>query len=401
MGKTKLSFAIAIVVAVVAVGAAIMLHSGGGITPSVMAQMAPKCDMTQYKAVTGLTAGVDGDALAVTWSGASGSELRARYAIDNGQPIVRELAIRKSGGQWAPLGQNLVPEFYVKSGLRRMTTQQGAPLINLGVDITPEVIEKNKWYAFWDAPFVIPGVQPEQPARGRGEGAARGRGQPGPASQSEPAARRGTVPPGPAGRVYGLPRRPEEIKTANATFKSTSCSVKTDGSRVEVEFPGLSMGIFAGSLRFTSYQGSNLLRMEAIAKTDEQSVAYKYEAGLRGFSTALTPQLTWRDRGGDPQRYEFGGLKNDSRVTVKAKNRVIVPAAAALARSRRSLRPTSSSSRVRSTPTWATSGTGRTARRPSAWVSVRRKAKRCSSTSRTSLCTTRPRERCSGWRPTF
>jgi hypothetical protein len=324
MGKTKLSFAIAIVVAVVAVGAAIMLHSGGGITPSVMAQMAPKCDMTQYKAVTGLTAGVDGDALAVTWSGASGSELRARYAIDNGQPIVRELAIRKSGGQWAPLGQNLVPEFYVKSGLRRMTTQQGAPLINLGVDITPEVIEKNKWYAFWDAPFVIPGVQPEQPARGRGEGAARGRGQPGPASQSEPAARRGTVPPGPAGRVYGLPRRPEEIKTANATFKSTSCSVKTDGSRVEVEFPGLSMGIFAGSLRFTSYQGSNLLRMEAIAKTDEQSVAYKYEAGLRGFSTALTPQLTWRDRGGDPQRYEFGGLKNDSRVTVKAKNRVIV-----------------------------------------------------------------------------
>ena len=84
------------------------------------------------------------------------------------------------------------------------------------------------------------------------------------------------------------------------------------------------MGIFAGSLRFTSYRGSNLLRMEAIAKTDEQSVAYKYEGGLKGFSTALTPRVTWRDRGGDPQQYEFGGLKNDSRVTVKAKNRVLV-----------------------------------------------------------------------------
>ena len=93
----------------------------------------------------------------MTWNGSNGSELRARYAIDNGQPVVRELAVRKSGGQWAPLGQNLVPEFYVKTGVRRMTTQQGAPLINLGVDITPEVIEKNKWYAFWDAPFVIPG----------------------------------------------------------------------------------------------------------------------------------------------------------------------------------------------------------------------------------------------------
>jgi hypothetical protein len=84
------------------------------------------------------------------------------------------------------------------------------------------------------------------------------------------------------------------------------------------------MGIFSGSLRFTSYRGSNLLRMEAIAKTDEQSVAYKYEGGLKGFSTALTPRVTWRDRGGDPQQYEFGGIKNDTRVTVKAKNRVLV-----------------------------------------------------------------------------
>jgi hypothetical protein len=64
--------------------------------------------------------------------------------------------------------------------------------------------------------------------------------------------------------------------------------------------------------------------MEAIAKTDEPSVAYKYEGGLKGFSTALTPRVTWRDRGGDPQQYEFGGIKNDSRVTVKAKNRVLV-----------------------------------------------------------------------------
>jgi hypothetical protein len=278
--------------------------------------------MSNYKAASGLTAAVEQGALAVTWAGANGTELRARYAIDNAQPVVRELAVRKSGGQWAPLGQNLVPEFYVKSGVRRMTTQQGAPLRDLGVDITQEVIEKNKWYAFWDAPFVIPGVPEPNPARAGGP--ARGRGQPGPASQSEPAARRGSVPPGPEGRVYGLPRKPEEIRSADAKFQTSSCRVTTDGSRVEVNFPGLSMGIFSGSLRFTSYRGSNLLRMEAIAKTDEQSVAYKYEAGLKGFSTTLTPRVTWRDRGGDPQQYEFGGLKNDTRVTVRAKNRVLV-----------------------------------------------------------------------------
>jgi hypothetical protein len=322
MSRITLSYAAGAIAVAGGVSAVLLTPAAPAITARVLAQTSPRCEMTQYRAVSGLTATAEPDALAVTWSGANGSELRARYAIDNGQPVVRELAVRKSGGQWAPLGQNLVPEFYVKSGVRRMTTQQGDPLINLGVDITPEVIEKNKWQAFWDAPFVIPGVAPEQPARSAEP--ARPPAQPGPAAQSEPAARRGTVPPGPRGRVYGLPRRSEEIRSANATFKTTSCSVKTDGSRVEVEFPGLSMGIFAGSLRFTSYQGSNLLRLEAIAKTDEPSVAYKYEAGLRGFSSALTPRLTWRDRGGDPQQYEFGGIKNDTRVTVKAKNRVLV-----------------------------------------------------------------------------
>src|SRR5687768_8836910 len=113
---------------------------------------------------------MESGALAVTWSGSSGAELRARYAIDDGQPVVRELAVRKSGGQWAPLGQNLVPEIYVKTGVRRMTRQQAAPLLNLGVDITPEVIEREKWYSFWDAPFVIRGVG--EPQRARRGGAA-------------------------------------------------------------------------------------------------------------------------------------------------------------------------------------------------------------------------------------
>ena len=328
MTKFKLRYVLAavVVVGVIAVGIGVITPPGSSVAPAVQAQSL-NCDMSQYKAAPGQTAAVEQDALAVTWTGSNGSELRARYGITNGQPIVRELAVRKSGGQWAPLGQNLTPEFYVKSGKRRMTTQQGAPLRDIGVDITADVIEKNRWYAFWDAPFVVPGVPEPNPARGRGEGAARGgggRGQPGPASQSEPAARRGNVPPGPEGRVYELPRSADEIKKADATFKTTSCSVVTDGARVEVNFPGLSMGIFAGSLRFTSYRGSNLFRVEAIAKTDEPAVAYKYEGGLRGFSTALLPRVAWRDRGGDPQQYEFGGIKNDTRVNVKAKNRVLV-----------------------------------------------------------------------------
>jgi hypothetical protein len=276
-----------------------------------------KCDISGYTAATGLTAAVEQDTLVVTWTGDQGAELRARYGIEGGQPLIRELAVRKRGGQWAPLGQNLVPEYYVVSGVRRMTTQQGQPLRELGIDITPEVIEREKWYAFWDAPLVVPGVaQPQGGGRGRGEAPQGGRG-------AQPALR-GTAPDGPPGRVYGLPRKPEEIRRQDASFKTTSCTVKTDGARVEVTFPGLSMGIFTGNLRFTSYRGTSLFRMDAIAKTDEPSVAYKYEAGLKGFSTTLLPRVTWRDTGGNPQQYEFGGIKNDSRVNVKAKNRVLI-----------------------------------------------------------------------------
>jgi hypothetical protein len=50
----------------------------------------------------------------------------------------------------------------------------------------------------------------------------------------------------------------------------------------------LSLGVFAGDLQFTAYKGSNLLRQEAIAKTEEPSVAYIYKAGLKGFPSTVT-----------------------------------------------------------------------------------------------------------------
>ena len=104
------------------------------------------------------------------------------------------------------------------------------------------MIDREKWYVFWDAPLLVPGVT------------------------------EGRRP-----RNWGLPRSPDEIRHMDASFDTSSCSVNTDGARLEVTFPGLSMGIFAGELRFTVYRGASLLRMEAIAKTEEDSVAYIYE----------------------------------------------------------------------------------------------------------------------------
>ena len=149
-----------------------------------------------------------------------------------------------------------------------------------------EIIAKNRWYAFHDAPLEVPGRSGNQ------------------------------MPP--------LPRKPEEIRRADSTFQTTSCSVKTDGARLEVNFPGLSMGIFAGSLQFTVYRGTNLIRMDALASTQEPFVAYKYDAGLKGFSTDLTPRVMWRDLGDGQQQYQFGGPKNDTMVPLKAKYRMLV-----------------------------------------------------------------------------
>src|SRR5215510_12488224 len=69
------------------------------------------CNLSQYKSAQGLTAAVEQDSLLVSWQGQNGADLRARYAIDGGQPIVRELAVKK-GGQWTTLGKNLTPEYH-------------------------------------------------------------------------------------------------------------------------------------------------------------------------------------------------------------------------------------------------------------------------------------------------
>jgi len=256
------------------------------ITSAASAQ-AIKCDMTQYKAATGLTAAVEQDLLVVTWAGQAGSEVRARYAIQNGQPIVRDLAVKKQGGQWATLGQNLTPEYHVVSGVRRMSSDQVGSLPLAGIPLTPEVVAKNRWYGFHDAPLEVPGRLD-----------------------------RNQMPP--------LPRKPEEIRRADATFNATGCSVKTDGARLEVLFPGLSMGIFSGNLQFTVYRGTNLIRMDALAKTNEPFVAYKFDAGLKGFSTDTLTRMTWRDTSDQPQEYQFGGPKNDTIVPLKARNRILV-----------------------------------------------------------------------------
>jgi hypothetical protein len=296
------------------------------------------CNLTQYKASPGLTAALERDLLTVSWNGQGTSQLRARFSIDAGTPTIRDLSVRRGAGEWAMLGQNLIPEYQVATGIRRMSNDQANALSSLGIDVTQEVIDKHRWYAFWDAPFSIPGYYPAPAgggARGGGPAATQTLGQGASMAEQVAAIQSGSRgrpgynpspnPPGfTGGRGFGLPRTKEEIRRGVSAFSASSCDVKSDGNSLAVTFPGLKLGIFDGNLRFTVYRSTNLIQMDAIARTNEPWVAYKYDAGLKGFSTATLPRVVWRDTGGHPQQHQFGGPKADGISGIRASKRVLV-----------------------------------------------------------------------------
>jgi hypothetical protein len=254
------------------------------------------CSLTGYKAQPGLTAASADNTLTLTWDGDRNQEVRLRFTVESGTPTIKELAVRRKGGSWAVVAANATPEYRVVSGMRRMSNQQMQPLRGLNVAITNEIIDKHKWDAFWDAPLSL--------------GPVAGGGNPPPADgiANQP----------------GLPRKPEEIKRANAAYKTSSCEVKTNGARIEVSFPGVTLGVFAGRLQYTIYKGANLIRQEIVAKTDEASVAYKYDAGVKGLALQPGSRVAWRDTSNTWQSYQFGGAVNEREMPLKASNRVII-----------------------------------------------------------------------------
>jgi hypothetical protein len=248
------------------------------------------CDTREYKESPGLHAASAARGFELTWTGERDVQLRAVFVLRDAQPVIAELAARRPGANWTVLAKDLTPEFEVTTGRRRISEQQLAPMRALKLNLTPELLDHEKWNAFWDAPLDIPGAT-------------------------------GTNP--------DLPRRPEEVRRAKSTYRATGCAVKTDGARLELTIPGLTLGIFAGQLQFTVYRGTNLLRQEAIAKTEEPSVAYKYNAGLRGFSSDPGTRVVWQDVARAWQGYEFGGARNNDPVALRARNRLAIIESAA------------------------------------------------------------------------
>jgi hypothetical protein len=235
-----------------------------GIAPAVHAQ-ASMCNLSGYKAAPGLSAAVAGDA----GSDVGRRRNRSTAAVDDQQRRRRSRISPSATKVERGRRDTISPEYRVVSGWRRMDREAypGWWRVREG---RPGVARQSKWMRSGTR-RCVPG----------GEGRAwRRRPTLGGIRTNQP----------------GLPRKPEEVKRATATFKAQGCDVKTDGGRIEVSFSGVDMGIFSGRLQYTVYKGTNLIRQEVIAKTDQESVAYKYDAGVKGLTIQPDSRVVWRDR---------------------------------------------------------------------------------------------------------
>ena len=256
---------------------------GVGLLAGVASAQPPQCSTAGLKQVDGIKVQAGREDTLLEWPGEKGQELRARFAVQNGQPRIAELAARKAGGNWIVLATNLIPDFHVTTGKRRISETEKSILVHMHQD-TPENEDRYKWNVFWDAPLEVPGTEDHH--------------------------------------LVGGPRSESEIQHADAAYNSNECRLESDGNQVSVVFNGLTLGLFSGDLKFTIYKGSNLLRQEAITKTDAPDVAFIYRAGLKDISLRSNTKLVWRDTSQVWQQYQFGGDTNQGPVNLRARNRM-------------------------------------------------------------------------------
>jgi hypothetical protein len=251
------------------------------LSSSLATAQSLKCNLQRYKPIEGINVQQRGKSLSLTWQGESNQQLRAQFAIRDGRPLIEKIEARKANGEWKLLGRDLTPDFQVTSGRRRISALMRRMLQAQGVD-SPAMENFQKWDSFWDAPLVIPGQYDST----------------------------------------DLPRTPAEIRRAAVNYNSNACTVTSTGARVSIAFNGLTLGIFSGDLQFAAFKGSNLLRQEAIAQTEQPDAAYIYKAGLKGFATASGSKLVWRDNAQERQEYDFAGASNTKPVDLRARNRL-------------------------------------------------------------------------------
>ena len=72
---------------------------GMALLSSMAAAQTPVCNLQDYKSVDGIKAEANHNTVQLTWAGEAGQQLRAQFALRDGQPVIQQLAARKGAGR--------------------------------------------------------------------------------------------------------------------------------------------------------------------------------------------------------------------------------------------------------------------------------------------------------------
>jgi len=121
------------------------------------------------------------------------------------------------------------------------------------------------------------------------------------------------------------PSHPNGTRRFAGDFQLHYAQARTVGDRVQVIFGRMQMGIFEGTIAYTFYPGSRLIRQEAIVSTQEPDVAYFYDTGMRMSAPSdmhaggnMTAEITYADTAG---RLRTERAQGPERVPIAARYR--------------------------------------------------------------------------------
>ena len=150
----------------------------------------------------------------VFWKGEDGLSWQAELGIKDAKPCIFSLSY-ESNGKWVELGSGLTPQFKVITGKRTKINPQREKLL------APGEVPGYQWDTYSDDPMS----------------------------------------------------RTSEVKEAKDKWNTTEMNYSENGNIKTVTFNGLTLGQFSGGLAVNFFEGSNLIRIEAVASTEEDGVA--------------------------------------------------------------------------------------------------------------------------------
>ena len=165
------------------------------------------------------------DNITIRWTGEDRLEWSAELGLDGNEPCIFDLGY-VSNGRYVRLAGGLHPQFKVITGERTRNNPQRVKGLAPGEELGYQ------WDTYSDDPMS----------------------------------------------------RTDKVEEAKSTFDSTEFSYGRDGGVQSVTFNGLTIGKFSGDFRVDFYEGSNLIRTEALASTEEDGVCYLYHGGYDGFA---------------------------------------------------------------------------------------------------------------------